>query len=130
MNEGGGYRTRPELLLDRAMDRMLHRSVAADGLMCEEHEYVGAFDRPAINPGLGEVNNDDERSFEKGTVVLILDDHSRLCCHLQWYLSEIAEALVHGFSQAIQKCGLPRALLTDNGPAMVPAYKPADNVPS
>ena len=46
MNEGGGYRTRPELLLDRAMDRMLHRSVAADGLMCEEHEYVGAFDRP------------------------------------------------------------------------------------
>lgn len=49
----------------------------------------------------------------------ILDDHSRFCCHLQWYLSETAEDLVHGLSQAIQKRGLPRALLTDNGPAML-----------
>jgi len=49
----------------------------------------------------------------------ILDDHSRLCCHVQWYLSEAAEDLVHGLSQAIQKRGLPRALLTDNGSAMV-----------
>lgn len=49
----------------------------------------------------------------------ILDDHSRLCCHVQWYLSETAEDLVHGLSQAIQKRGLPRALLTDNGAAMV-----------
>ena len=52
-------------------------------------------------------------------VLGILDDHSRLCCHLQWYLSETTEDLVHGLSQAIQKRGLPRALLTDNGPAMV-----------
>ena len=49
----------------------------------------------------------------------ILDDHSRLCCHVQWYLTETAEDLVHGLSQAIQKRGLPRALLTDNGAAMV-----------
>ncbi len=49
----------------------------------------------------------------------ILDDHSRLCCHLQWYLSETTEDLVHGFSQAIQKRGLPRALMTDNGAAMI-----------
>src|SRR5271165_192079 len=49
----------------------------------------------------------------------ILDDHSRLCCHVQWYVSETAEDLVHGLSQAIQKRGLPRALLTDNGSAMV-----------
>jgi transposase InsO family protein len=49
----------------------------------------------------------------------ILDDHSRLCCHIQWYLSETAEDLVHGFSQAIQKRGLPRALMTDNGSAMM-----------
>jgi putative transposase len=38
---------------------------------------------------------------------------------VQWYLSETAEDLVHGLSQAIQKRGLPRALLTDNGSAMV-----------
>jgi hypothetical protein len=48
----------------------------------------------------------------------VLDDHSRLCCHVQWYLSETAEDLVHGLSQAIQKRGLPRAPLTDNGSAM------------
>jgi hypothetical protein len=51
----------------------------------------------------------------------ILDDHSRLCCHLQWYLDETAEALIHGFCQALQKRGLPRALLTDNGSAMLAA---------
>ena len=48
----------------------------------------------------------------------VLDDRSRLCCHLQWYLDETADTLIHGLSQAIQKRGLPRALLTDNGAAM------------
>jgi transposase InsO family protein len=48
----------------------------------------------------------------------VLDDRSRLACHVQWYLrDENAEDLVHGLAQAIQKRGLPRALLTDNGPA-------------
>lgn len=51
----------------------------------------------------------------------ILDDRSRLCCHLQWYLEETAEALCHGLGQAIQKRGLPRSLLTDNGSAMLAA---------
>jgi hypothetical protein len=49
----------------------------------------------------------------------ILDDHSRFGCHLQWYLSETTEDLVHGTNQAIQKCGLPRAYMTDNGSAMI-----------
>jgi transposase InsO family protein len=49
----------------------------------------------------------------------ILDDRSRLCCHLQFYLAETAECLVHGLTQAIMKRGLPRALMTDNGAAMV-----------
>ena len=57
--------------------------------------------------------------WQRPLALAILDDHSRLCCHLQWYLSETAEDLVHGLSQAIQKRGLPRALLTDNGAAMV-----------
>lgn len=30
----------------------------------------------------------------------ILDDYSRLCCHIQWYLAEDTEKLVHGFIQA------------------------------
>jgi transposase InsO family protein len=49
----------------------------------------------------------------------ILDDHSRLCCHLQFYLEETAENLIHGLIQAFLKRGLPRALLTDNGSAML-----------
>ena len=51
----------------------------------------------------------------------ILDDHSRLCCHLQWYLDETADALIHGLCQAIAKRGRPRALMTDNGSAMTAA---------
>jgi len=49
----------------------------------------------------------------------VLDDHSRLCCHLQWYLVEGARELCHGLSQAFQKRDLPRSLLFDNGSAMI-----------
>ena len=52
-------------------------------------------------------------------VLGILDDRSRLACHVQWYLAETAENLVHGLSQAIQKRALPRSLMTDNGSAMI-----------
>jgi transposase InsO family protein len=51
----------------------------------------------------------------------VLDDRSRLCCHLQWYLAETAQWFAHGTSQAIQKRGLPRCYLSDNGAAMVAA---------
>jgi putative transposase len=51
-------------------------------------------------------------------LLCFIDDHSRLVCHLQWYLNETAEVLVHGLCQALQKRGLPRALMTDNGAAM------------
>jgi putative transposase len=47
----------------------------------------------------------------------VLDDRSRLCCHVQWYLRETAETFTHGLSQAFQKWGLPRALMSDNGGA-------------
>ena len=46
-------------------------------------------------------------------LLCFIDDHSRLACHLQWYLNETAEVLVHGLCQALQKRGLPRALMTD-----------------
>jgi putative transposase len=49
----------------------------------------------------------------------VLDDRSRLACHVQWYLDETTESLVHGLSQALQRRGLPRALMTDNGAAMM-----------
>jgi putative transposase len=49
----------------------------------------------------------------------VIDDRSRLVCHLQWYLDETAQSLVHGLSQAFMKRGMPRALMTDNGAAML-----------
>jgi transposase InsO family protein len=51
----------------------------------------------------------------------VIDDRSRLACHLQWYLTEDAECLAHALAQAIQKRGLPRAGLSDNGAAMLAA---------
>ena len=51
----------------------------------------------------------------------VLDDYSRLCTHAQWYLSETTENLVHGLCQGFEKRGLPRALMSDNGSAMVAA---------
>jgi transposase InsO family protein len=59
--------------------------------------------------------------WQKPQLLGVLDDRSRLCCHVQWYLDETAESLIHALSQAFQKRGLPRALLTDNGAAMIAA---------
>lgn len=58
-------------------------------------------------------------TWVKPMLLGVIDDRSRLVCHLQWYLDETAESLVHGLSQAFMKRGLPRALMTDNGAAML-----------
>lgn len=52
-------------------------------------------------------------------ILCVIDDHSRLVCHLQWYLDETAQSLIHALCQAFMKRGLPRALMTDNGAAML-----------
>jgi transposase InsO family protein len=52
-------------------------------------------------------------------IMCVIDDRSRLVCHLQWYLDETAQSLIHCLSQALMKRGLPRALMTDNGAAML-----------
>jgi len=54
-------------------------------------------------------------------LLAVLDDHSRVCCHAQWYLTNGAEQLVHGLSQAFLKRGLPRSIMMDNGSAMIAA---------
>jgi transposase InsO family protein len=83
-----------------------------------EAEYVGSLWHLDFHHGSLKVLT-QRGQWQRPLALGILDDHSRLCCHLQWYLSETAEDLVHGLSQAIQKRGLPRALMTDNGSAMV-----------
>lgn len=64
---------------------------------------------------------DKNGQWRKPLLLAIIDDHSRLICHAQWYFNEDVESLVHGFMQAIQKRALPRALMSDNGSAMVAA---------
>jgi transposase InsO family protein len=51
-------------------------------------------------------------------LLALLDDHSRLCCHAQWYLDETAETLTHGSCQGFQKRSLPREMMFDSGSAM------------
>lgn len=56
--------------------------------------------------------------WHKPVCLCFLDDYSRLGCHVQWYLSEDAECVMHGISQAMMKRGRPRSALSDNGGAM------------
>lgn len=64
---------------------------------------------------------DAKGEWKKPVALCILDDRSRLCCHMQWYLAENAENLCHGLVQAFCKRGLPRAIMHDNGAAMLAA---------
>lgn len=83
-----------------------------------EAEYVGALWHLDFHHGSLQVVT-PRGQWQRPLVLGILDDHSRYCPHLQWYLSETTEDLVHGFSQGIQKCGLPRGAMSDNGSAML-----------
>jgi putative transposase len=97
----------------RAAERRQQREVRSF-----ETEYVGSLWHLDFHHGSLKVLS-PRGQWQHPLALAILDDHSRLCCHAQWYCSETAADLVHGLSQAIQKRGLPRALMTDNGAAMV-----------
>ncbi len=61
-------------------------------------------------------------TWVKVTLFVVLDDRSRLCCHLQWYIGDgNTEDFVHGLCQAFSRRGLPRGLLNDNGGPMLAA---------
>jgi transposase InsO family protein len=105
----GGEPTEGKRRAERRLDEREVRSY--------ENEYVNGLWHLDFHHGRKKV------LVERGEYVTpialgIVDDHSRLVCHLQWYLAETAENLVHGLCQAIHKRGLPRSLMTDNGKAM------------
>ena len=85
-----------------------------------ESEYVNALWHLDFHHGSLRVLL-DKGGWAHPLLLGIIDDHSRLCCHSQWYLAEGAEELCHGLCQALQKRALPRALMSDNGSAMVAA---------
>jgi putative transposase len=96
-----------------ARDRLEHLEVRSF-----EVEHVGGAVAPGLPPRLAPVLT-RAGTWVKPMLLGVIDDRSRLVCHLQWYLDETAQSLVHGLSQAFMKRGLPRALMTDNGAAML-----------
>ena len=109
-----GNRRRPGLELAR--DRLERREVRSF-----EVEHVGGLWHLDFHTSrhVGVLLPDG--NWVRPTLLALLDDHSRLCCHAQFYLEETAAALAHGLTQAILKRGVPRGLLTDNGAAMTAA---------
>lgn len=85
-----------------------------------EMDYVHALWHLDFHHGSRTILGRDGK-WKKPLLLAILDDRSRLICHAQWYLDETTETLVHGFKQALQKRGLPRAVMSDNGAAMTAA---------
>jgi len=55
--------------------------------------------------------------MRKTYLIAIIDDHSRLITHGQFYLSEALAAYLEAFESALAQRGLPRKLYVDNGAA-------------
>ena len=98
-----------------ARDRLEHLEVRSF-----EMDHVGALWHLDFHHGSRRVLT-AAGEWIKPFLMCIIDDRSRLVCHLQWYLDESTHSLVHALSQALMKRGLPRALMTDNGAAMLAA---------
>jgi len=124
------YPTIRRYLKAQAMFRQARPRRATDGALAArdrlarlevrsfEVEHVGALWHLDFHHGKRAVLT-HEGLWMKPLLFGCIDDRSRLVCHLQWVLDEGVHSLVHGLSQAFMKRGLPRALMTDNGAAMV-----------
>jgi putative transposase len=56
-----------------------------------------------------------ENKSRKSYLIAIIDDHSRLIVHSQFYLNETRESFLDCLRQAILKRGIPQKLYIDNG---------------
>ena len=100
---------------ERAAARLEEREVRS-----YEVEYVGGLWHWDYHHGSLKVVT-AQGEWERPLMFGVLDDRSRLACHVQWYLAETAENTAHGLMQAFAKRGLPRAGMSDNGGAMTAA---------
>ena len=106
-------RPHPLAIGERARGRATLREVRS-----YEAEYVGGLWHLDFHHGSQKILT-EQGQWLRPILLAILDDRSRLVCHAQWYLQETAQNLVHGLLQAFCKRGLPRALMSDNGSAML-----------
>lgn len=58
-----------------------------------------------------------ENKLRKSYLFAVIDDHSRLIAHAQFYLAENIDSFRDCLLQALEKRGLPRRLYVDNGSA-------------
>ena len=101
---------------ERAEERLSRREVRS-----YEAEYVNSVWHWDGHQGSLQVLT-PRGEYETPVLIGILDDRSRLACHLQWYLGvERAQIMAHALSQAFMKRGLPRSGYHDNGGAMTAA---------
>lgn len=120
MQAQGLLRQRRHTARDRPGSDRIDASRQPREVRSYEVEYVGGLWHADFHVGSLKVLTAGGR-WVTPVLLAFLDDRSRLCCHAQWYLAETAETYVHGLCQAIQKRGLCRALLTDNGGPMTAA---------
>jgi transposase InsO family protein len=120
MQAQGLLRQRRRTARDRPGADRLNASRQPREIRSYEVEYVGGLWHADFHYGSLKVLT-SSGAWVTPLLLAFLDDRSRLCCHAQWYFAETAETFVHGLCQAIQKRGLARALLTDNGSPMTAA---------
>jgi transposase InsO family protein len=104
--------------IKRGMELLEPERIVSHEVRSYEVEYVMQLMHLDFHHGKRKVAT---RSGELITPLLVafIDDRSRFIGHAQWYTSEATEHLVHGLSQALQKIGLPRSLMSDRGSAMM-----------
>jgi transposase InsO family protein len=98
--------------VERAEARLMQREVRS-----YEADHVGALWHVDAHHGSLKVITPRGEWYQP-VLIGIIDDRSRLLCHLQWYRSENAENVTHSLLQALLRRGLPRSVLSDNGTAM------------
>jgi len=104
----------------RGPDRQAEPARSPREVRSYEAEHVGGLWHLDFHHGSRKIL-DSKGEWRTPILLAILDDRSRLVCHAQWSFDETAETLIHGLCQAFMKRDLPRAILTDNGSAMLAA---------
>lgn len=66
-------------------------------------------------PKLQRKGNDGRFRKTQTYLIAVIDDHSRLLCHAQFYFQQNLNAYTHTLKTACCKRGLPERLYTDNG---------------
>lgn len=117
MFQVGHHRVKPRRGRDTAGLRLARERLEKREVRSFEVSHVGALWHTDFHHASRKVLT-ASGAWERPRALGVIDDRSRLACHVQWYLGEGTEEFIHGLSQAIQKRGLPRAILMDNGAAM------------